>query len=142
MSADVTMERVGRSVLMYSFLKDGQAKGERVDTAVSTIGSGQTFRIHLQSFMYEEKKGGDTGRNVFPSDVDVIPAFSVVEIMFSPANQNGFDQGYGLQLARLRPCEFSLYSMVGTLGLNLLPSTYEDSVMQVTRMSTHKQDSH
>jgi hypothetical protein len=61
MHADVTMERVGRSVLMYSFLKDGQAKGERVDAAVSTIGSGQTFRIHLQSFMYEEKKGGDVG---------------------------------------------------------------------------------
>jgi hypothetical protein len=48
---DVTMERVGRSVLMYSFLKDGQAKGERVDASVSTICSGQTFRVRLQEFM-------------------------------------------------------------------------------------------
>jgi hypothetical protein len=36
---------------MYSFLKDGQAKGERVDTSVSTICSGQTFRVRLQEFM-------------------------------------------------------------------------------------------
>jgi hypothetical protein len=30
--------------------------------------------------------------------MEVIPAFSVVEIMFSAANQIGFDQGYGLQV--------------------------------------------
>jgi hypothetical protein len=47
---------------------------------------------------YEEKKGGDTGRNVFPTDVDSIPVFSVVEVMISPANHNGFEQGYGLQV--------------------------------------------
>jgi hypothetical protein len=45
------MERVGSSVLMYSFIKDGQAKGERVDSAVSTVASGQTIRIRLQDFM-------------------------------------------------------------------------------------------
>ena len=45
------MERVGKSVLMYSFVKDGQAKGERVDAAVSTVCSGQTFRVRLQDFM-------------------------------------------------------------------------------------------
>jgi len=69
---DVTTERVGSSVLMYSFIKDGQvvfcvflvvcqllstlkpvlqAKGERVDTSISTIASGQTFRVRLQDFM-------------------------------------------------------------------------------------------
>lgn len=48
---DITTERVGSSVLMYSFLKDGQAKGDRVDTSVSTIASGQTFRVRLQDFM-------------------------------------------------------------------------------------------
>lgn len=48
---ETTMERVGKSVLMYSFLKDGQAKGERVDAAVSTVCSGQTFRVRLQDFM-------------------------------------------------------------------------------------------
>ena len=48
---ETTMERVGKSVLMYSFVKDGQAKGERVDAAVSTVCSGQTFRVRLQDFM-------------------------------------------------------------------------------------------
>ena len=68
----MTTERVGSSVLMYSFIKDGQvfcvflvvcqllstlnkpalqAKGERVDTSISTIASGQTFRVRLQDFM-------------------------------------------------------------------------------------------
>ena len=124
--ADVTMERVGQSVVMYSFLKDGQARGERVDDAVSVIASGQTFRVRLQEFMYEDKKGGV---NVFPSDLDVIPAFSVVEIMVNPANHGGFEQGYGMQLIRARQCEFSLYSMHDPLGLYLLPGTYEQSVV-------------
>lgn len=127
---DITMERVGRSVLVYSFIKDGQAKGERVDASVSTLCSGQTFRIRLQDFMYEEKKGGDAGRNVFPSDLDVIPQFSVVEVMFSPANQGQYEQGYGLQVGRIRPCDFTLYSMQTPLGLGLLPASYEDSVRQ------------
>jgi hypothetical protein len=45
------MERVGQSVLMYSFVKEGQARGERVDSCVSTIAAGQTFRVRLQDFM-------------------------------------------------------------------------------------------
>lgn len=48
---DTTMERVGKSVVMYSFIKDGQAKGERVDAAMSVIRAGQTFRVRLQDFM-------------------------------------------------------------------------------------------
>jgi hypothetical protein len=48
---DTTMERVGKSVIMYSFVKDGQAKGERVDAAMSVIRAGQTFRVRLQDFM-------------------------------------------------------------------------------------------
>lgn len=48
---DITMERVGQSVQMYSFVKEGQARGERVDACVSTISAGQTFRVRLQDFM-------------------------------------------------------------------------------------------
>jgi uncharacterized protein involved in tellurium resistance len=48
---EITTERVGSSVLMYSFIKDGQAKGDRVDSSVSTVASGQTIRIRLQDFM-------------------------------------------------------------------------------------------
>lgn len=124
---DVTMERVGQSVLMYSFVKDGQARGERLDASVSTVAAGQTYRVRLQEFMYEDKKGGSN--NVFPTDAGgAIPAFSVVELMLNPANQGGFEQGYGLVIARVRPCEFTLYSMQNPLGLGLLPGTYEAGV--------------
>lgn len=119
------MERVGKSVLMYSFVKDGQGKGERLDGSVSVVSAGQTFRVRLQDFMYEEKKGGS---NVFPSELDVIPAFSVVEVMINSSNQGAFEQGYGFSLARVRPCEFSLYSLTGPLGLGLLPPTYDSSI--------------
>lgn len=54
-------------------------------------------RLTRHARRYEEKKGG----NVFPTDMDVIPAFSVVEIMITPANQGGFEQGYGLQVCRV-----------------------------------------
>ncbi len=40
---------------------------------------------------------------MFPADVEIIPAFSVVEIMFSPANHGGFEQGFGLQVRP--PCK-------------------------------------
>jgi len=123
---DVTMERVGQSVLMYSFVKDGQARGERIDASVSVVAAGQTIRMRLQEFMYEDKKGGSN--NVFPTDASAIPAFSVVELMLNPANQGGFEQGYGLVIARVRPCEFTLYSMHNPLGLGLLPATYECGV--------------
>lgn len=65
---------------------------------------------------------------MFPSDVDVIPPFSVVEVMFSSGNQGAFEQGYALQVARVRVCDFTLYSMQTPLGLGLLPATYEDGV--------------
>lgn len=55
---------------------------------------------------YEEKKGA--GGNVFPADMDVIPAFSVVEIMITPANQGGFEQGYGLQVCA---CFFHVFPL-------------------------------
>ena len=125
---DVTMERVGQSVLVYSFLKDGQAsKAERLDNNVSLIASGQTFKFRLHSFMFEEKK---SQCNVFPQGMDEIPAFTVVELMISPGNSKQFEDGWGIGVTQIRPCNFSLYSMQTPLGLGLLPSSYEESVRQ------------
>ena len=102
---DVTMDRVGKSVLLYSFIKDGTNRGERVDDKISHVEAGRTFRIVLNHFMYEDKKssggarksaGAETNRNVFPSDMDEIPPFTVVEIAVSPANTGGFDSGWGV----------------------------------------------
>ena len=131
---DVTMDRVGKSVLLYSFVKDGQNRGERVDDKITRLEAGQTIKFLLHHFMFENKsssKGGAEGaRNVFPADMDVIPAFSVVEIAINPANTKGYDEGWGIGVTRIRPCPFTLYSMFSPIGLELLPSTYEGSVSQ------------
>lgn len=125
---DVTCERVMRSVLVYSFVKDGQSRGERVDDKISVISSGQTLRTILHDFHYEEKKGGAPA-GVFPTGVDVIPPFTVIEVIVTAGNTKAFDDGYAVNLARVRPCTtFTLYSFLGPLGLDLVPSSYEASV--------------
>ena len=49
---DVKMERVGKSVLVYSFAKDGQSsRGERADDKISIVASGQTLRVILHDHM-------------------------------------------------------------------------------------------
>lgn len=125
---DVTMERVGKSVLVYSYAKDGQSsRGEREDDKISVVSAGQTFRVVLQRFHYEEKKGGPRS-NIFPPDMDFIPPFTVVEVILGAGHTKSFEEGFGVTLARIRPCPFTLYSMMGPLGLELLPSTHESSV--------------
>ena len=130
---DITMERVGQSVKMYSFIKDGLSKGERVDSSCATIASGQTYRISLKDFMFEAKKQED--QQVFPPNLDVIPAFTVVEIMISPSHTEPFESGYAFHLSRIRPCDFSLYSLHAPLGLGLLPPTYEESLRLAEKYS-------
>jgi len=124
--ADRADGRGGQGVRMYSFVKEGQFnKGERSEESV-LIESGMTFRVSLKEFMYETKKSETM--QVFPAELDEIPAFSVTEIMVCPSNTKGFGEGYGFHVGRVRPCDFSLYSMQTALGLSLLPATYEQSV--------------
>lgn len=134
---EVTMDRAAKSVLMYSFIKDGLSRGERVEDNISHVESGQTFNVILHDHLYEEKKGGNSSngngeasRNVFPSGVDVIPTFTVIEVAINPANSKGFEEGWGFNLMRVRQCPFTLYSMLGPLGLGLLPSTHALSLTQ------------
>lgn len=127
---EVTMDRVAKSILMYSFLKEsGGSRGERVDDKISCVAAGCTFKVMLNDFMFEDKKSvGEGSRNVFPPDLDVIPAFSVVEVAVNPSNSGGFEEGYGMNVARIRACGFSLYSMLTPLGLDLLPQTHAHSM--------------
>ncbi len=125
---EVNMGRVGKSVLMYAFAKDGNAsRGERADEKVSCVSAGQTYKIAINEFMFEDKKG-ESGKNVLPSDLDVIPAYSVVEIAITPGHVGSYDQGWGLKVTRVRLCPFSLYSMLSPLGLELLPKRHDESV--------------
>jgi hypothetical protein len=65
---------------------------------------------------------------VFPLGLDVIPAFSVIEVVMSAGSLKSFEDGFGVNVSRVRPCPFSLYSMLGPLGLELLPASYALSV--------------
>lgn len=111
---------------MFSFVKDGQNKGERSEESSARLEAGQTFRVSLKDFMYEPKKAEE--QRVFPGELDAIPAFSVVEVMVCPANTHSFEEGFGFHVQRVRPCDFTLHSVQTPLGLGLLPPTYEDSV--------------
>lgn len=120
---DVTMERVGKSVKVYSFTKDGNNRGEREEGRYSVVSAGQTFRVILKAFMYEEKKVEE--HSVFPQDVEFIPAFSVIEVMVSPSHTKSSGEGYGLNVSRVRACPFTLHSMLTPLGLGLIPQGYD-----------------
>jgi len=121
----------GQGVKVYTFEKEGHSnKGERQEEFV-VVRSGVTFRVGLKDFMYESKK--TESQQVFPPDLEEIPAFSVVEVMIAPSNTGGFKEGYGFHVSRIRPCNFTLYSLQNPLGLSLLPGTYEDSVVRGER---------
>lgn len=124
---DHSMDRVGSSVHMYTFVKDGQSKGERCPEHCC-ISSGQTFRVALKDFMFEEKVKGES---VFPSNVEVIEPFSAVEIMISPSHHDSFVEGYAFNVSRVRPCDFSLYSLNVSLGLRLLKPSYIATIEDV-----------
>lgn len=47
----------------------------------------QTFRVTIQNFMFEAKKTVD--QTVFPTGVDWIPEYTMVEIMINPSNTIG-----------------------------------------------------
>lgn len=109
-----------QSVKMYSYTKEGQnSKGERSET-YSTITTGQTFRVALKDFMYESKKKGDRkegdrkplDNDVFPSDIDIIPQYSVVEIMLNPSHTNSTNGMLSkfLYFLLYKPCTISYYS--------------------------------
>jgi hypothetical protein len=104
------MNRALKSLKMYSFNKDGQNRGERVEDGVSIIHVGQvcllklvltcillafawltlfimfwqTFRIMVHPHMFEAKKTVE--QTVFPGDTEWINEYSMVEVMINPAN--------------------------------------------------------
>jgi hypothetical protein len=84
-------------------------------------------RLTCSCLRFEEKKAGPAA-GVFPLGLDVIPAFSVIEVVMSAGSLKSFEDGFGVNVSRVRPCPFSLYSMLGPLGLELLPASYALSV--------------
>ena len=75
-------QRAMRAMRLYAFEREGKTdKGARHDDMNAEISVGTTLRFKIHDFMYEIKTGRD---NVFPSGVEFIPEFSLVEIMVLP----------------------------------------------------------
>ena len=79
-------QRAIAALQVFSFKRDGKSdKGPRNDGQTAELRVGMTIRFKVQTFMYEKKGGRDDSRDdVFPAEMDVIPEFSLVEVMVLP----------------------------------------------------------
>ena len=120
------------SLKMFQFEREGKFdKGPRVDESVCELQVGLTLRYNVQAFSYEEKKGVGS---LFPSDIEFIPEYSVVELVVVPGAVDAARPGYGLKFQTIRLVPQSLYSYLSPLGLALLPSTCDASSELTTRL--------
>jgi len=82
-------QRAMRAMHMYAFEREGKMdKGARNDELVADIAVGMTLRFKIHEFMYEVKTQSARG-NVFPTGVEFIPEFSLVEVMILPGGACG-----------------------------------------------------
>ena len=140
--ADRNGQRAIAALQVFSFKRDGKSdKGPRNDGQTAELRVGMTMRFKVQTFMYEKKGGRDDSRDdVFPADLDVIPEFSLVEVMVLPGTSESADKNFGLSIARIRPLAHSLYSYLTPVGLPLLPSTF-DTAMELARQVAERGES-
>ena len=81
-------QRAMRAMHMYAFEREGKMdKGVRNDELVADIAVGMTLRFKIHEFMYEVKITGGRG-SVFPTGVEFIPEFSLVEVMVLPGESS------------------------------------------------------
>ena len=87
---------------------------------------GTVLQFHLNEYTYEKKQGG---AGTLPADVDVLPAYTLAQLVVAPTATPPDDKprGYGMKMAELRPLEFSLHSYMHPTGLAHLPSTLDKS---------------
>lgn len=140
--ADRNGQRAIAALQVYSFNREGKTdKGPRNDGQTAELRVGMTIRFKVQTFMYEKKGGRDDSRDdVFPPDQDVIPAFSLVEVMVLPGTSESADKSFGLSIAKIRPLSHSLYSYLTPTGLPLLPSTF-DAAMELAKQVAERGES-
>lgn len=121
--AEFERERTISSVKAYSFTREGKAdKGLRLDHLSSVVAVGQTLHFTLHDFLYEKKSKGE---NVFPDGISVIEPFSMVELTILSSAEEQATNGYGLNIACVRPLPFTLYSCLTPLNKTLLLNTFD-----------------
>jgi hypothetical protein len=140
--ADRNGQRAIAALQVYSFRREGKSdKGPRNDGQTAELRVGMTIRFKVQTFMYEKKGGRDDSRDdVFPADLEVIPEFSLVEVMVLPGTSESADKNFGLSIARIRPLQHSLYSYLTPTGLPLMPSSF-DASMDLAKQLTERGES-
>jgi hypothetical protein len=140
--ADRNGQRAIAALQVYSFKREGKTdKGPRTDEQTAELRVGMTIRFKVQTFMYEKKGGREDSRDdVFPPDLDVIPEFSLVEVMVLPGTTDSAEKNFGLSIAKIRPLQHSLYSYLTPTGLPLLPSTF-DAAMDLAKQVAERGES-
>ena len=114
-----------RSVRGFTFDREGKFdKGARVEDKSFELAVGMTVRFKIQGFMYESRAGD---KNVFPTGLEYLPEFSMVEAMFVAGTTESAAKGFALSLATIRPLPHTLHSYLHPLGLALVPSTFDAS---------------
>ena len=119
---------------VFSFQQGANSmeKGERCDDVYCDLSVGTTLRFNVMAWMYEpvvaRPGDGKGGGNVFPDEE--IPPFTLVQVSIKAVHVGATQEQYGLKLVRVRPAEFTAYSLLCPLGLSLLPSSLAEAVQR------------
>ena len=132
-------------VRMYSFRKanSNTDRGEREDEISASIMVGQILTFWVHEFMFQakearkdaSKKGDDAPQTCLPSNVKIIPEFSIVDLHIMASHSGNVDKGYGINLKKLVPHPTSLYSYLTEQSLLSLPSSYAASLEKALTLS-------
>lgn len=119
-----------RTMHMYQFHREGKFdKGAREESSKAELTVGMTFRVNIQTYMYEDKNPP-----FFPPGVALIPENTMVEMMIVPSAINAEKPGYGMVFATIRPLEQTLHSYLHPLGLGLLPQDAASAEAQASQL--------
>jgi hypothetical protein len=130
-------------VRMFAFRKanSNTDRGDRDDdiSAVLTVGQVLTFWVH--DFMYQaresikkDSRGGDGGRKdaepqtCFPSGIQTIPEFTIVDMHIMTSHNGNLEKGYGINLKKVALHPTTLYSYLTDASLHSIPSSYASSI--------------
>jgi hypothetical protein len=90
-----------------------------------TQGVEQVMTFCVQPFMFDCKKSESWQEQyIFPTDMQFIPEFSVVDMHLMSSN-NEMESGYGCKLKKIVMHTTSLYSYLGPESLHLLPDSFD-----------------
>ena len=128
------------AVKMYSFRKanSNTDRGEREDDISATLAIGQVLTFWVHDFMYNARDGGRKDgepQMCFPSDMRVIPEFSIIDLHIMSSHSLNVDKGYGINLKKVTLHPTTLYSYLTDASLRSLPESYPLSVERATDCS-------